>query len=86
MSSDDEYPFGRPEAFDINEPSAGDKGEIERTIAGLTIDEAEKLYPGERIREFIKDGKELSTEEDLRPDRANVETKDGKIIGIVYWG
>jgi len=40
----------------------------------------------EKIREAIKDGKELSLEEDLRPDRVNVETKDSKIIKLLYWG
>lgn len=84
--SNDEYMFGGPEAFDTNEPSEAEKNRIKDLITGLILTDAEKLYPGDRIREFIKDGKELSTEEDLRSDRANVETKDGKIIGIVYWG
>lgn len=72
--------------FDTNEPSDVEKETIRAAIIGLSMADAEKLYPDEKVREAIKNGIELDLEEDLQSDRANVETKDGKVVKVLYWG
>jgi rhodanese-related sulfurtransferase len=74
------------DVLDLREPSDAEKEKIRNAIIGLALNEAENIYPDERIRECIKNGKELSLEEDLNLDRCNVETRDNKIIRIVFWG
>jgi len=66
-----------PPRPDRNQPNLQ---RIGRMMIGKTIYEARSIYP--HVREVIRDGQQLATTMDHRPDRINVETRNGVIIRI----
>lgn len=55
-----------------------------QSLIGLTVDQARRYY--NNIRVVIADGNHLPVTQDYRPDRINVETRNGIIIRIVSRG
>lgn len=59
----------------------GNLRQISRLLIGKHITEARRIYPN--IRVVIRDGVDLPTTLDYRPERINVETRNGIIIRIL---
>ena len=67
-------PFPRCDISDFNQ------------IIGMTVEEAKRSLTGMTVRETVKDGTHLNVTMDLRGNRLNVATIDGKITEIIKIG
>jgi hypothetical protein len=52
-----------------------------RFLIGRTVPDAKRIYPD--IRVVVRDGQQLPVTMDYRPDRINVETRNGVITKVV---
>ncbi|AYV85106.1 MAG: hypothetical protein Satyrvirus4_3 [Satyrvirus sp.] len=56
---------------------------IANSLLSRNIIDARRIYPN--IREVVRNGKPLAVSQDYKPDRINVETRNGIITRIVWY-